>query len=379
MEIESLDELAALLAGPAPVPAGVCLQDLDLTGSPRLADRLAAAQAAGLVVLGGRYPPDLLQTLADGGATVLPSVPGVPFQPYRAQLYRPGELYAGLQNGYHATVDAGCYRWFSDRRKVPDIAGATFAAIHDASITDALEDLLGPEERPLVAVMGGHGVQRGSDSYFSAAHLGSLLARCGALVATGGGPGAMEAVNLGAAVAGRGREDLPEIVGRLSAVPTFQDVAAWAAVALDVVDQLDHDTHEDPGTVASIGIPTWFYGHEPPNAFADRIAKYFSNALREDVLLARAGGGVIVLPGAAGTVQEIFQAATRSYYATDAAAPPIVLVDADHWTRTLPVWPLLHELAADRPMRRRITLCRNGSDAVAALIAMGVPLHPPAG
>jgi len=290
VEIESLDELAALLAGPAPIPAGVCLQDLDLTGSPRLADRLAAAQPAGLVVLGGRYPPLLLQALADGGATVLPSVPGVPFQPYRAQLYRPGELYAGLQNGYHATVDAGCYRWFSDRRKVPDIAGATFAAIHDASITDALEDLLGPEERPLVAVMGGHGVQRGSDSYFSAAHLGSLLARCGALVATGGGPGAMEAVNLGAAVAGRGREDLPEIVGRLSAVPTFQDVAAWAAVALDVVDQLDHDTHEDPGTVASIGIPTWFYGHEPPNAFADRIAKYFSNALREDVLLARAGG-----------------------------------------------------------------------------------------
>ena len=64
----------------------------------------------------------------------------------------------------------------------------------------------------------------------------------------------------------------------------------------------------------SIGIPTWFYGHEPPNAFASHIAKYFANATREDGLLARSNAGVVFLPGAAGTVQEIFDNATPNYY-----------------------------------------------------------------
>ena len=36
------------------------------------------------------------------------------------------------------------------------------------------------------------------------------------------------------------------------------------------------------GTARSLGIPTWFYGHEPPNVFCDGIGKYFSNAIRED-------------------------------------------------------------------------------------------------
>ncbi|WP_317452889.1 molybdopterin dinucleotide binding domain-containing protein, partial [Streptomyces sp. CBMA29] len=31
----------------------------------------------------------------------------------------------------------------------------------------------------------------------------------------------------------------------------------------------------------SYGLPTWFYGHEPPNAFASGIAKFFANATRE--------------------------------------------------------------------------------------------------
>jgi hypothetical protein len=40
--------------------------------------------------------------------------------------------------------------------------------------------------------------------------------------------------------------------------------------------------------VGSSPIPTWFYGYEPPDVFASAMAKYFSNALREDVLLRRA-------------------------------------------------------------------------------------------
>ena len=50
-------------------------------------------------------------------------------------------------------------------------------------------------------------------------------------------------------------------------------------------------------TARSLGIPTWFYGHEPPNVFCDVIAKYFSNAIREEGLLARSTAGIVVLDG----------------------------------------------------------------------------------
>ena len=84
----------------------------------------------------------------------------------------------------------------------------------------------------------------------------------------------------------------------------------------------------------SVGIPTWFYGHEPPNAFASHIAKYFANATREDGLLARSTAGVVFLPGAAGTVQEIFDNATPNYYESRGEPTPMVLVDRVHWTET---------------------------------------------
>ena len=94
------------------------------------------------------------------------------------------------------------------------------------------------------------------------------------------------------------------------------DVAAWARVALGVIAD-----HPAARTVASIGIPTWFYGHEPPNGFAGKIAKFFSNALREDILLVLVTSGVVYLPGAAGTVQEVFQATTPGYCSENGGDP----------------------------------------------------------
>ncbi|MGB4836454.1 MAG: LOG family protein, partial [Nostocoides sp.] len=121
-----------------------------------------------------------------------------------------------------------------------------------------------------------------------------------------------------------------------------------------------------PQRPRSLGIPTWFYGHEPPNVFAQGIAKYFSNAIREDWLLAHASAGVIVLPGAAGTVQEVFQFATRAYYASD-LPPPLILVGVHHWTQNLPVWPLVQALGAGRPMGQRVALVETPSEAVELL------------
>ena len=105
----------------------------------------------------------------------------------------------------------------------------------------------------------------------------------------------------------------------------------------------------------SISIPTWFYGHEPTNVFATDIAKYFSNALREDTLLHRCEDGVVFLPGQAGTVQEIFQAVTENFYAADASLiAPLILVGRQYWTDTYPAWPLLQRLGVGRPMAELI-------------------------
>jgi predicted Rossmann-fold nucleotide-binding protein len=56
----------------------------------------------------------------------------------------------------------------------------------------------------------------------------------------------------------------------------------------------------------SLGVPTWVYVDEPTSAFATHIAKYFTNSIREDGLLAIARSGVVYAPGGAGTEQEIF-------------------------------------------------------------------------
>ena len=156
-------------------------------------------------------------------------------------------------------------------------------------------------------------------------------------------------------------------LGRLAAVSSFRpSVEAWAELALRVRDDLG----AAPGRARSYGIPTWFYGHEPPNVFCDGIAKYFSNALREDVLLAQSAGGLVVLPGAAGTVQEIFQACTPLYYAPEGETlPPLVLVGLEHWTETVPVWPALRALGTGRPLGEVLHLAETPEEAAALLAA----------
>ncbi|GAB3594076.1 LOG family protein [Angustibacter peucedani] len=366
MEVESLAELDAWLDAGHGLH-GLRLQGLDLAEREQ---RLLALDPRGAVVLGGTVTDRLEAHLRAGGAIVFPAVTDVPVDPYRSRLYSPDELYAGLDDGYAATPDARAYRWWLDPRTRDDVLATMLRAVHDDSIGDALhEALLG---RHVVGVLGGHAVERGTPTFLDTAVLGHLLAADGSLVLTGGGPGAMEAASLGAALRQRPLSDVRTACERLAAVPSFRpDVAAWARAGFAVRDDLA-DPHDGPDAEqpSSIGIPTWFYGHEPSNVFAGAVAKFFSNAQREDVLLARSGGGLVVLPGAAGTVQEVFQAATPAFYAAAGAdVPPVVLVGVEHWTTTLPVWPLLTALAEGRSMAGSVHLVDDVHAAAALLRA----------
>jgi predicted Rossmann-fold nucleotide-binding protein len=206
--------------------------------------------------------------------------------------------------------------------------------------------------------MGGHGIARGSDGFADATRLGRELASAGFVVATGGGPGAMEAANLGAYVASAPGADLAEALSTVAVVPSFKpSIGDWAIAATDVRDRW-------PGGDGGIGVPTWFYGHEPPNVFAGAIAKFFQNSVREATLLNRCDGGVVFLPGSAGTVQEIFQDACENYYADPGLAAPMVLVGRTHWIERVPAWPLLEALAATPGFRRVIAVVDTVDEAV---------------
>jgi predicted Rossmann-fold nucleotide-binding protein len=172
----------------------------------------------------------------------------------------------------------------------------------------------------------------------------------------------MEAANLGASLAGAPPHVLDGALRGLAAVPSFRpSVDEWVRVAREV-----RDAHPDPSE--SLGIPTWHYGHEPPNLFATAIAKYFGNPSREAILLEVCDAGIVFLEGSGGTVQEIFQDACENYYADESSVAPMVLVGTTYWTETLPAWPLLRSLAQGRVMEDHVHLVDSVAEAAAIVV-----------
>ncbi|MFE8964461.1 LOG family protein [Streptomyces iakyrus] len=358
-EIETLEEFDATVSARGTL-AGHRVQAVDLTDRTR---ELLTTDTAGAVFLGCAMRGDADAKVRADGALVFPPVPDLPFDPYRGLVYSPDELFASLADGYEATPDALAYAWFQRTKADRDIYASMLRSVHDDSVSDALDELLSGAR--VVGVMGGHAMARGTEEYAGAARLGRELARAGFTVATGGGPGAMEAANLGAYAAPFDDEMLTESLELLGKTPHFTpSITQWAAAAFEI-------RARRPQGGRSVGIPTWFYGHEPPNAFASHIAKYFANATREDGLLARSDAGVVFLPGAAGTVQEIFDNATPNYYESRGEPTPMVLVNRAHWTEKLPAWPLLRSLARSRSMEARIALVDRIEEAPEALKRLG--------
>jgi predicted Rossmann-fold nucleotide-binding protein len=321
---------------------------------------------AGCLFLSCRLTPAQAGFLTTMGATVIRDQDGRPFTAHRSRLYTPDELFAGFDPddpaGYEATYDALVYRhWENSGRQYPPMIDESLARrLHDHSISDALHDELAGR-RP-VAVMGGHSLERGDPQYASVARISRALTRHGLLMLSGGGPGAMEATHLGAWMANFDDDELDAAIAMLSPRPDGAEPAKeyadadWLHRAFEVRRRWPLHTATSSERFDSIGIPTWMYGHEPPAAFATKIAKYFANSIREEGLLAVATHGVVFTPGSAGTIQEIFQDAAQNHYESFGPAAPMVLVGVDYWTRHRPVWPLLESLAEGYHYRHLITL-----------------------
>jgi len=346
-EIHNLDDLLPLLASGAPLLDTV-LRGLDLRADGAA---LAGRDLQGLVLLGCSLTPTDIVAVINAGALVFPPITGLPYEPWRTSLYSPEELFDGFVADdpctYCDTLDARVYRHFraTGGADEPPMLEAFTRRLHDHGISQALEAMLRSHDR-VVAIMGGHGMSRATEVYLDVARLAGEFAARGFLVATGGGPGAMEAANLGARLAGRDDAALRDAVRTLAAAPTYTD-HAWLAQAFRV--RADHAALLASAPVPTLGVPTFFYGHEPPNAFATHHAKYFANCLREEGLVSLATHGIVFAPGSAGTVQEIFQDACQNHYGTvRGLVSPMALLGTTYWTDTLPAVPLLRALAGDR-------------------------------
>ncbi|MFF1830208.1 LOG family protein [Paenarthrobacter sp. NPDC058040] len=363
LDVESVVHFDRLVGAGAASMHGWHAQSLDLRGRSR---ELLSLNPQGAIFLGCTFDDGVEDTLRSRGALIFPKLRGVPFNPYRGSLYTAQELYQDISaTEYESTLDAKVYQWSILPGQRSSLDATLAAALHDHAIGDALDEALHNgafSGSKLVGVMGGHAAQRGSREFADAARLGRLLAQAGLTVATGGGPGAMEAANMGAYLSGTHDDDFRAALETLAGVPGFRpSVTAWARQAAVVVE------HHPEGT-ATLGIPTWFYGHEPPNLFATHIAKYFANAIREAILLELCNGGIVFLPGSAGTVQEIFQDACENFYGAPETITPMVLVGHEHWERTFPAWPMLQSLAAGKPMAERIFLVDTVEEAMDVVV-----------
>src|SRR6266567_5897921 len=136
---------------------------------------------------------------------------------------------------------------------------------------------------PCVTVFGSARVNPGDPHYELAEKMGAALARLGFTVMTGGGPGIMEAANRGA----------KEVGGR------------------------------------SVGCNIELPFEQPANAYLDRCVRMHYFFVRK-ALLVKYSYAFVVMPGGAGTLDELFEAVTLIQTAKIKNFP-IVIMGTDYW------------------------------------------------
>lgn len=357
--------------------------------------QMATSPLANCVFLGCKMDAKVIQATASASCLVVPSKPGLSFNPFSPGLYSPQELYdhfdpdnANPTATYHQCLDWLVYDSVVDPatkiERPVDVDVILMRRIHDSSMSDSLEGLLNIKQRSrCVAIMGGHDRGRDEKIFSQTAKLALALTNAGYFMVTGGGPGLMEAANLGAYAAGFANAEtvLDNSISQLASAPLYND-ANWLKVGFKTWKGMGAPA--DAEKSRSLGIPTWFYGHEPPNVFATDIAKYFENSVREEGLLAVSQGGIIYAEGNGGTVQEMFQDANQNYYRTyGKVKSPMILFNTDYWNpaavnfnnssdKRKQAYLLLHKLATEKKFDDYLFL----SDDAAAVVKF-IQDHPP--
>lgn len=336
IEIERLEDL--VIPAPGCKLSHLAFQGIDFTeASPEVRScHYADCCFLGCVI------PDEMEKMLEDSCLKFPRM-GMLYRAFASRLYDAETLYEGYdphdESSFATCFDSRVYEDFITKgKKCDDIKETLARAIHDHGMNDAMSDLLiqYPADK-VVAVMGGHVLKRTDPAYRKVAQISKTLTEQGYLMVSGGGPGAMEATHFGAWMAGRRKEDVDDALGILYKAPSFRD-DSWLRSAFKV------RRHYPQTEFRSLGIPTWFYGHEPATPFATDIAKFFDNSIREDGIIKIARGGIVYSPGSAGTMQEIFQDAAKNHYMTFGYSAPMIFLGEEYYTREMPVYPLLLDL-----------------------------------
>lgn len=306
--------------------------------------------------------------LISQGAFLYPKFDRLPYNPHRTSLYTWTELMQNTSGSLKDTVDYKIYNHFKRTKHLPSIEEALAQRIHDYSIDVALRNIVdydkdGMTQQKIVGFMGGHSTKRGSEYYIKVAMSAKKLSERGYFIATGGGPGVMEAANLGAYFGNKTDNELSDAIEILSDLEGLSEKQK-DYTSKNYFKQSEKVLEKYPDGKKSLAIPTWFYGHEPSNVFASHIAKYFSNSIREDTLLAICLHGIVYAPGSAGTTQEIFQEAAQNHYGTYGFYSPMVFLGVKRYTEDTALYSTLHQLANNMKYKQLLHLTDHVEDVV---------------
>jgi uncharacterized protein (TIGR00730 family) len=181
---------------------------------------------------------------------------------------------------------------------------------------------------PSVTVFGGARVRKRHPYYKAGVRIGEALCNAGFSVITGGGPGLMEAANLGAAKA-EGR---------------------------------------------SVGCNIKLPSEQPPNVHSDTVI-HFNYFFARKVMFVKYAVGVVGMPGGFGTLDEIFEALTLKQTGKINGLP-VVLFGSEFWNGLLE-WiestPLQERLLSKRDMK--LIQVSDDPDEVAEIISRYYARH----
>lgn len=267
----------------------------------------------------------------------------IPFDPNKSTLYSSEELWNGYDSipENNTSLDWKIYKYFVGKSKYsPSREELISQRTHDANIEIAINNFLNVDEtalpvgRKVVVLVGSHSIYRDDARYKKAAELTFELYKAGYYVVSGGGPGLMEATHLGVWMSKYSMDELNDAISIIS--NSTKPIAGSNLKQYEMPDYWKKSLEiiaKYPNGNDSLGIPTWFYGHEGANAFSTHIAKFFSNAQREEKICAIGVNGVIFLPGGPGTAQEVFVDAAENGYASYNWYSPMVFYSEEQTSK----------------------------------------------